>query len=429
MKATSGVLKGRFAVVLDIIIAIITFFIFNRRTWLCLDEINKPLFYCQYGTLQSENLVLLLLVAATLLLLWQRRELRTFFASWKSHWLLIAFLVWAAASYFWSIDSAASLEKIPQLVLTTLLAAYFGYRFSQKRILIALFMFSFIVTALSFVLVGLLPGAAIMSTYPHEGIWRGITSHRNYLGSLAAFSSMIALMVFFRKKRFWQKLLAVAIFAGCGFLIFKSHSATGILLMAGLNLVVLLCLGWVHVWPRMKTWQKISVLAGSGVVLVLAVLNLNHIFALVGRNSSLTGRIPLWGYLIQDVANHNLWLGYGIGSVWNMGSYMQHLADVLGWPFLVVNGHNGFVDIFVYLGLVGVLMLIAITATVLIRSFIHFVGQKSTLSLLPFVSILYVIVANITISYFFVFETFHWAILVCFLFAASRKTLLIENPG
>jgi len=417
-------LKNKLYPIVDIVIATLSFFIMNRRTWLCIAEVNKPLFYCQYGTWLDELIILTILVIIAFFILWKRNELKGFITIWKKNWLVIAFLVFGIFSFTWSTFLLGTLQKILQLLLTTILAAYFGFRFSNKQMLSSLFTFSFFIVFLSFLLILILPGAAIMSTYPHEGAWRGVTSHRNYLGSIAAFSSVIASLMFLTaKKNPGIKILATIVFLGCGFLIWKSNSATGLLLMAGLNFLLLVYVIWINLWLKFKKWVRVGILSFGSLVGIAALFNLGKIFELVGRNSSLTGRIPLWKYLIGDVVNHNLLLGYGLGTVWVDETFQAKLAEALGWPFLVVNGHNGFIDTFVYLGVIGLLILVAIVCLTLVKAAIHIIKNKTLLSFLPFITIVYVITANITISFFFEFETFHWALLICFLFGLTINHL------
>jgi exopolysaccharide production protein ExoQ len=422
LKTGTWLSKDKVYTLVEIVLATLSIFIMNRRTWLCIGEVNKPLFYCQYGTWLDELVLLAVLVLISFLILRKRREIKSYIQMWKKNWLVIVFLVFGVLSFTWSVFILGTTQKVLQLVLTSILAAYFGFRFSNKQILSALFAFSFFIVFLSFLLVLTLPGAAIMTTTPHEGAWRGVTSHRNYLGSIAAFSSMIASLMFLvEKKKLGIKILATIIFLGCGFLIWKSNSATGLLLMAGLNILLLIYVIWINFWPKFKKWVKVGIISIGSLIGIAALFNLGKIFELVGRNSSLTGRLPLWKYLIADVINHNLLFGYGLGTVWVDEAFQAKLAEALVWPFLVVNGHNGFIDTLMYLGVLGLLLLIALVCLAMVKAVIHVIKNKTLISFLPLITIVYVIIANITISFFFEFETFHWALLLCFLFGLTIK--------
>lgn len=420
-------------VILDIVVITISLLIMNRRTWLCVYEINKPLFFCEYGTWLDEIIFLICLVAIGILTLIQFKQFKQFVNLWKVNWLLVLFLLFGVLSFTWSISAVGTLQRVLQLTLSTILAAYLGFRFSNKQVLQGLFIFTVFMTFVSYLLVVILPGAGIMTTYPHEGAWRGVFSHRNYLGSIAAFGSVVASITFVTEKENRKKqLLAVLVFIGLLVLILKSDSATGLILMVFLNLVFLALLGWVLLWPKMRKWMRVGVVSTASILITLIILNLDKILGLIGRNTTLTGRIPLWQYLINNVADHNFWLGYGLGTIWTFESFRVKTAEVLGWSFQVVNGHNGLIDVLLYLGIIGLFLLVVLLGYILIVTVKYFLKKRTVLSMFPFIAIVYVLIANITISFLFEFETFHWCLLVLFLFLitsqnATKKLRLTSN--
>lgn len=414
--------------ILDIVVIEISLLIMNRRSWLCIYEINKPLFFCEYGTWIDETIFLTCLVGIGILTLIQSKQFKQFLNLWKVNWLLVLFLLFGILSFAWSISTIGTLQRVLQLTLSTILAAYLGFRFSNRQVLQGLFIFTIFMTFVSYLLVAILPGAGIMTTYPHEGSWRGVFSHRNYLGSIAAFGSVVALITFVAEKGVWKKqLLAAFVFIGIFVLILKSNSATGLILMVLLNLVFLALLGWGFLWPKMRIWMRVGVISTGAVLIFLIILNLEKILNLIGRNTTLTGRIPLWQYLFNKVAEHNLWLGYGLGTIWTFESFRVKSAVVLGWPFQIINGHNGFIDVLLYLGIIGFILLTVLLAYILIVTVKHFLKYRTTLSILPLITIVYVLIANITISFFFEFETFHWCLLILFLFLITSQNAGDKN--
>jgi O-antigen ligase len=93
----------------------------------------------------------------------------------------------------------------------------------------------------------------------------------------------------------------------------------------------------------------------------------------------------------------------------------------LGWPFQVINGHNGFVDVFTYLGVIGLALFSVLTVQMLWRALSYAVKARSKEALWVVLTAVYVVLANLTISFFFQFETFHWILLVLVLFASMRS--------
>jgi exopolysaccharide production protein ExoQ len=80
----------------------------------------------------------------------------------------------------------------------------------------------------------------------------------------------------------------------------------------------------------------------------------------LGRDETLTGRTELWGDLRELVANPVIGVGYG--SFW-LGERLEKLWDVWWWH--PTQSHNGYMEIYLNLGIVGCILLIG----VLISSF------------------------------------------------------------
>lgn len=405
----------------ELIIVGFILFITNRKTWLCVLEVNKPLFYCEYGSWISEIIVLLLLFLIMLLLLYEKGQTLQFINAWRWNWLILLFLFLGLLSYLWSILPLGTTQRVLQLTFSTILAAYLGYKYSDRSLLDILFWFFVVVTIASYLLVAVLPGAAIMSTYPHEGAWRGAFSHRNYLGSLAAFGNALAVLTFVvAKNDRIRKIVAILLFLGTLVLIILSRSATGLVLMVFLNIIFVIAMGWIFIWNKLKPIFKSGIILSIIAMIILMVLNSGKLFSLIGRESTLTGRIPLWQYLINVVSNHNIVIGFGLGTIWNFLSFKEQAAADLGWEFQVVNGHNGYMDTLLYLGIVGLVLLIMISIQALVQTIARINKQKTIISIFPFLVVMYVLITNITISFFFEFETFHWVLLVSMLFLTNK---------
>ena len=100
-------------------------------------------------------------------------------------------------------------------------------------------------------------------------------------------------------------------------LVAGSRSATGIILATLLNGVVILYFLWLLVRARIKKWHYSLIGARRySSWLLLAVWKMDAILGVLGRNSSLTGRIPLWNYLMTNFISQRPWLGHGFGVFW-----------------------------------------------------------------------------------------------------------------
>lgn len=93
-------------------------------------------------------------------------------------------------------------------------------------------------------------------------------------------------------------------------------------------------------------------LGWSAVVLCVALLWFpQELFALLGRDASLTGRVPLWQAIWPEIARAPV-LGYGYAGFWSATSpTVQMIWRYAGWP--APDAHSSVLDILLQLGIVG----------------------------------------------------------------------------
>lgn len=79
------------------------------------------------------------------------------------------------------------------------------------------------------------------------------------------------------------------------------------------------------------------------------------IFLWLGRDATLTGRTDIWVALIENIEQRP-WLGYGYGAFWAPDSLPGNwLREALQWD--APTAHNGWLEVTIALGLVGLLFL------------------------------------------------------------------------
>jgi exopolysaccharide production protein ExoQ len=191
-----------------------------------------------------------------------------------------------------------------------------------------------------------------------ETMWVGITPQKNCLGRLCLLS---AFFLFWEFSRTWrqgnwreakQKTVADAVvFLMVLWLLIGSHSATSLaVLMVGMGTFFAL----VQFREYLKTAS--AMIEVSVVVLIVVVSMAYLIFGdlvfsaavgTLGRDMTFTGRTEIWKLLIPIAKNHPV-LGMGYGSFW--------IHPQLPWPGLN-EGHNGYLDVALELGGVGLVLL------------------------------------------------------------------------
>jgi exopolysaccharide production protein ExoQ len=139
-----------------------------------------------------------------------------------------------------------------------------------------------------------------------------------------------------------------------------ANSATSLLcLVIGCAVVWLLQSQAAKAHPRVATAAIPAALVG-GVVLQLAFDLSGVIAGLLGRDPTLTGRTGIWEAVLAFQPNPLVGVGYQ--SFW-MGSRISAVQNSLNTEFFLNSAHNGYLEIYLNLGFVGLALLLVILAS------------------------------------------------------------------
>jgi exopolysaccharide production protein ExoQ len=252
----------------------------------------------------------------------------------------------AVLSTSWSNDPSITARRSLVLLGTTLFGVYFGSNFDlgeQVQILAKSFG---IIVLLSFYFALMMPQYGINHDI-HGGSWTGVFTQKNLLGK----AMIVAAIVFFSANKIVKWPMRWAFFAGTVCLLFLSDSRT-----SQLVLIAMLVLAPIYQLIRRNGMTIVIPIAlAFGIVLValgaIIVTNADTLLIVMGRNPTLTGRTEIWKAIWHAISKQML-LGYGFDGFW--AGIRGKSADVilaLGW--VAKHSHNGFLDIWLDLGIVG----------------------------------------------------------------------------
>lgn len=311
--------------------------------------------------LQQKILLVGYLLAISILLLYPRRAVRVALRS-SLPWLLISL---ALISFLWSDIPTVTLRRSIAILLTTLYGLTLAVRFNFEELLdlVGYACLTALFASLAFSI--LLPEWGRMVYFGKEA-WRGAFIHKNTLGLFSAFSFLVfgaswKISSSFRHRWIWGIGIILAIIS-----LIKSRSASGLVLTALILLgTVLLSI----LYSLRRVWQivlPITLLVG-GILLILIAENYESLLSFLGRDQFLTGRLPLWKFLIPMGLKH-LWGGYGFGAFWTGWEGPSALVWQAS-PWHPPHSHNGYLDIFLNLGLLGLLLTIVLLMRLLYLAF------------------------------------------------------------
>jgi O-antigen ligase len=86
------------------------------------------------------------------------------------------------------------------------------------------------------------------------------------------------------------------------------------------------------------------------------VESFEEIVQALGRSSSMSGRVPLWRFVLKSISDHPI-RGYGFTAFWNSWTG-ERVSDAANWDAAVPHAHNGFLEVWLGLGLIGLALIL-----------------------------------------------------------------------
>lgn len=300
----------------------------------------------------------------------------------KERWLA-ALCVWTILSTAWSLDPAESFRRSLALVGSTAAGLYLGLLYEPKQQLKAV-AYAIGLGALGSVAVAIVvPSVAFMPTGELQGVYF-LKNTMGHMMSLGVFC--FALLVLDERRR---RAAHVGMFLLCCVLLALSHSATAavvtMLMLAMLPLRKLL-----YLRPR-HLLAAIAILVPVLAFATLWIVNSSEeLLVALGRSSSLSGRIPLWQYVLQQIGDRPI-RGYGFSAFWSSWQG-ERVSDAVNWGNAVPHAHNGFLEVWLGLGIVGLgIILLSLSRNFLLALRIarnrHEVGYSWPLLLIIFTAL------------------------------------------
>lgn len=393
---------------IDILVLVLVFAIVSLRPLPF--GMTDPVPPTVFGGSSAAAFFRVLAVALAAWMLVRNRQWLNYWRLFRKNGFLLLFVALTFASAAWSVRPLWSVYSALEVAFATALGAYLGLRFSTKGILDSMFWLGGIVVFLCYDYVILFPSVGTMPGYPYYGAWRGFFWHRNHMGSILAFLQAVYLLRFFLgiRERNRIALLDGVFFVLALILVVMSRSATGYILVILLDGLLTVGLIWLRFRCSLKLihycFFGAAVLAGS----ILVFTHLDFVFGLFNRNASMTGRVPMWEYLLRHIVAERPWLGYGFGAIWRQEWFQVQVQQAVGWPFPVLIADNGFLDILLHLGGVGLSVFVVSLAIIAVSIVRHAFRRPSLLTFFPLLVLIYALVANISFSLFMELETFVW---------------------
>ncbi len=271
---------------------------------------------------------------------------------WRPHWRSFGWAsslaVWALLSLLWSQDPLITARRVVPFALAAAFGMFLVLRFPPQRFL-ALLQRTFLLLACgSAVLALLLPSTGLDASTGHGGDWQGVFTQKNACGRAMVF----ALASLLASGRFnpWRTGLLL-LFAGE----LALSGSRGAWLLGALVVFALLALrASCRLDRQTRTAFLLTVSVASIGLAAVAWLGFDDLAVLMGRDPTLTGRTAIW-HEVWIAIKHRPLLGYGFSAFWR-GAQGASWNVVVALGFVLFHAHNGFLEIWLELGAVGLLL-------------------------------------------------------------------------
>lgn len=319
------------------------------------------------GSPLDRNVFLFLIIAGIYTLVRRRIDWNGFFSRNKWIWL---FLLFGLISVVWSDYPFVSFKRwvkalgnvVMALVILTEARPYEALGIVLRRL-------AYVLLPLSVLFIKFYPD---LGRAYHMGVpmFTGVAFQKNGLGQICLIAGIYFAWDLLLNRREspepGRRLHYSIYFLILPMLLWLFHMANSATSLVCMFLVFCLFLAGRQPMIRRKPSRILSI----GAIVFVSSILLEYLFdvsgsilSLLGRDPSLTTRIPIWSEILGMVTNPLL--GTGFESFWS-GERMSYIWDRYGD---IIQSHNGYIDIYINIGLVGLGLLIGCIVSGFIKAF------------------------------------------------------------
>lgn len=328
------------------------------------------------------------------------------------YWPMILPVALAVMSLAWSEDVSLTLRRSGSLVLTTAFALWLAFRFTPTQIFRLVVIMAVAIVIANFAVIQLWPSRGIHQASDvinpqHAGKWRGLFGHKNDFGRLISLVIAILAIAFFlrtggpRWRWIFLPLIALSVL-----MIARSQSSQAAMLSATVPTAVVALLAMRNMSPTGRSVLLVVALPFAVIAALSAQLVFEYVLGLLGRDATLTGRTEIWEGVILSLRETAV-LGGGYGAGWQIVG--DRLAALTGIE--VGHAHNGFLDLVVDIGTVGLVITLIFMLWLGALAFRYLMqGVRPEISALALAMVIFAFVGNVAGSFLLLHNSVFWVL-------------------
>jgi len=283
----------------------------------------------------------------------------------QSNLPVVLFFLYCAVSVLWSdfpdVSFKRWLRAIGDIVMVLIVLSDVNWQTALRRVLARV---GFIAIPLSILFIRYFPELGRAYSRGGASSWSGVATGKNSLGMICLVFGLASLACFlevYRAERSRQRtrilLAQSALLVMTVYLLLKANSATSFACFFMCSAPMIL----ISFFPLARKLVILHpmVLGIIGVAFCALFLNIGTgMVQDLGRDSTLTGRDDIWRAAFSQVQNPVV--GSGYESFW-IGSRLETIQKILNQ--YLNQAHNGYIEIYLNLGWVGVVLLAILIVT------------------------------------------------------------------
>lgn len=278
-------------------------------------------------------------------------------------------------------------------ILTTVFFIYIGKQFTWQELFDLLLWYQLIILLLSVFYCLFIP-----SVGRPTGSWIGVFTHKNALGPMMSMSAIFLYLQSLRVPKYRWLFLSLA-----GLSVFTLQQAnSGMAKVLFIVLISLLgAIRFIRRLPPRLAFALMGFFLAIGVAfMILITENAEYIIVdQLGKDLSLTGRTYFWPLVVNAINKHPIF-GHGYQGFWQPWRGIDNPALPIRSPrlggFIPEHSHNGFLDIGLDIGWLGLALFIISLLINIYYGVVHVIRNKEVESSIPLVIFTWLIITNVT---------------------------------
>lgn len=368
-----------------------------------------------------------LLRYGTMLATWALMGMRwraTLYILLQGGWVLALCLL-VGASFLWAENPAVAFQGFRSEVLPMFsLSVYFAARFNLKQQFQLIAWALGLALLLSALLVLVAPSAAIHQSGPFIGAWKGVFIQKNDFGGYATLAATFMFLLANYQKQ--NPTLPWLFFGFCVVVILFSASKTALVFSIFAILLSMFYIQFRWVGKRTLLLGSLAILIVGGIT-GLVISTWEPLLSSLGRDPTLSNRTPTWTFLINEKIPSHALLGYGRGVFWSSPRYSLGIVEAI--KDLPAHAHNGFIDLVLDVGLIG-LFLFTIAWSVAYGNSLRLAYRAQEPGYLwPSVYLVLLLLLNITESRLTYLANLYWVLFVSTALTLNQRHLYRQKLG